>query len=72
MGGGAPKKRESNPERNARFLAARKSNQDARALAAQSDYLKRSRRRGSLLGGPESGSVSPTTLGGGMTRLGAA
>lgn len=72
MGGGSPKgkKKPTVSERDAALLAAKKTAGDARALAGQSDWLKRARRRGSLFGGPESGAVAPNTLGGGVTRLG--
>lgn len=70
MGGASPKKKaETNDERNARLLAAKKSSLDALALLQQSEFLKRARRRSSLFGGPETGSVSPG-LGPGIAGLG--
>lgn len=60
--GGAPKaKPETNSERSARLLAAKKGSGDAMAIDAQRAFLARARRRSSLFGGPESG---------GSTKLG--
>jgi len=54
MGGGAPKpKPETNAERNARLLAAKKGSGDAMAVESQREFLSRARRRSSLFGGPE-------------------
>lgn len=71
MGGSPSAKKESNDERNARLLSARKSSRDAKALAQQSDFLRRARRRSSLFGGPETGKAAQTKLGGTPTPLGA-
>ncbi len=73
MGGSPSAKRESNEERNARILGARKSNRDARELSRQAAFLKAARRRSSLFGGPETGKAAPAaTLGGPATSLGTA
>lgn len=67
MGGSASPKRETNAERTARLVAAKKSGNDAKALNLQAQYLERARRRPALFGGPETG-----LLGGGSGTLGVA
>jgi hypothetical protein len=67
MGGSSTPKRETNAERTARLVAAKKSGSDAKALNLQEQYLARARRRPSLFGGPETG-----TLGGQSATLGVA
>lgn len=74
MGGAPSMKPETNAERNARLLAGKKSSKDIAALNAADAYLRRSRRRNPLFGGPESGTAAQP-LGGGMggvTKLGVA
>lgn len=65
MGGSAKPKRPTNSERNAAMLSARKGDRDALAISEQEAFLKRSRRRSSVFGGPESG-----LLGGATATLG--
>ena len=67
MGGSAKPKRPSNAERNAAMLSAKKGSADALAIAENQAFLKRSRRRSSVFGGPESG-----LLGAGLGSLGVA
>lgn len=67
MGGSATPKRETNSERTARLIAAKKSGNDAKALNLQQQYLARARRRPALFGGPETG-----LLGGNAGTLGVA
>ena len=71
MGGAAAARPETNAERNARILAGKRSAKDISALNAQAAYLARSRRRGPLFGGPESGKApGPSMLGGIGSKLG--
>lgn len=67
MGGSSSPKRETNAERTARLVAAKKSGGDAKALNLQQQYLARAKRRPSLFGGPETGQ-----LGSGSAMLGVA
>lgn len=67
MGGSSAPRRETNSERTARIVAAKKSGSDAKALNMQSQYLARAKRRPALFGGPETG-----LLGGQGATLGVA
>ena len=72
MGGAPSAKPETTAESNARKLAARRANKDINVLQSQELYLKRSRMRSPLFGGPESGGApqTPATMGAGLGRLG--
>ena len=70
MGGSPSAKPETTAERNARILAAKRANKDVNVLQAQELYLKRTRMRSPLFGGPESGAAAPATMGGGLGKLG--
>lgn len=66
--GGAPKpKRETSSERSARLAGAKRAGVDARAVTLDEEMIRKSKRRTSLFGGPETGMVS---LGGGSSALG--
>lgn len=64
MGGSKPKtKGETMDERNARLLSRKKSASTGMELLKTADFLKASRSRSSMLGGTETGMVSPFSFG---------
>ena len=65
MGASPPSpKRETNTERNARMAAADKNSVNTRALRLKDEYLKRSRQRPPVFGGPETGASMLGSMGG--------